>query len=250
MKKIVVLLFLSVFTFACEKKEKILVVGTNDGFPPFSYIEDYKHIGFDIEFARIIAENYGAKLEVRVMPFANLIDAVYNGEIDMALCSITITEGRRLLVDFSYPYYEAAQVAVVRIDDVDSFADIRTQYELGEQKNLAAQMGTTGAATAREIAGHRTVLEFPSWEESLEELHNGNVDAAIIDRDSARAFITKDDRFFELPIPFYAEHYGAALKKGNTELTKVINDTINELVNSGEYNKMLEEHIISYLEHE
>ncbi len=223
-------------------------MATNDAFPPFSYIDNYQHIGFDIELARIIAHNYGATLEIKVMQFSELIDAVKDGYADMALCSITITEGRRLLVDFSYPYYEAAQVAVVLKDNVLEFADIHTQYELGEQKRLTAQTGTTGAAAAKEIAGHKTVLEFASWEESLEELYKGHADAAIIDRDSARAFISKDDRFFELAIPFYAEHYGAIVRKGNTELTTVINKTINELVASGEYNNMIEKHITSYLE--
>ncbi len=251
MKKIFLLLLLSIFIFGCgEKKAPVLVMGTNDMFPPFAHLGGQyqdENIGFDIEFAKIIAKNYGAELKIEVMSFDTLISAVETGKVDMAICCITITEARKQIVDFSNSYFEAAQVAVVRADDLDKFVGINTKEQLGEMAKLSAQVGTTGAAAAKQIAGDNPVVELDTWGLALVELSSGNVDAAIIDRESARAFANKYHNVTELPITFDSEHYGVVVRKGNTKLLTSINKTINEIVSSGEYHRLVAEHIDTYM---
>lgn len=250
MKKILVLLLMSIFLLACsEKKESnTLVMGTNPTFPPFEYtggVRGDKIVGFDVEIAKIIAKNYGKTLVIEDMDFDGLIPALQNGRIDMVISGMTITEERRQNVDFSDSYYEASQVVLIRKDD-DSFADIKTAEELGAQKSLGAQFGTTGSIIASDIS--ENVIELKSCELVVMELMNKKVDAAVIDKEPAKAFMSKNENLELLPIEFEAEYYGIAVKKGNVELLKVINSTINELVRSGEYNRMVEQHINGYSE--
>lgn len=245
MKKIVILLLLSVFILSCGKKEEFLTIGANDMFPPFVYIGDngYEMVGFDIEFAKEIAKAQGLELKVINMSFDQLIPSVENGTIDMAICSITITEARGEIIDFSDPYYEASQVALVRKEDFSLFEHIVTKEELGASKKLAAQIGTTGAAIARLIANGNDVLELDTWGQALVELSSGKVDAAIIDRESARTFASQYSNLVALDIRFPTESYGIGIKKGNSKLLKAANDTIANLIISGRYNELVQKYI-------
>ncbi len=250
MKKIFLLLMLSVFIFACGKKEDsiYLTMGTNATFPPFEYIggsSGNEVMGFDIELAKIIAEKLGKTLKIEDIDFDALIPALQSGKIDMILSGMTITEERRANVAFSNPYYEASQVVLIRTDDT-TFGDIKTKEDLGANKVLAAQFGTTGSIVANEIATKDIVAELKSCELVVMELLNGKIDAVIIDKEPAKAFVSRHDNLSVLPINFDAEHYGIAVKKDNTELVNEINKILNELLVSGEYNRLVENHINAY----
>ncbi len=253
MKKIIVLLLISIFALSCggKKETEYLVMGTNPTFPPFEYVggtTGTEVMGFDIELGKKIAEKMGKTLKIEDMDFDALIPALQSGKIDMVLSGMTITEERKKNVNFSTPYYEASQVVLIRKDDRSAFDNITTAKELGAEKILGAQFGTTGSIVAGEIATKDIVTELKSCELVVMELVNGKVDAVIIDKEPAKAFMSKNNTLALLPIDFEAEYYGAAVRKDSDDLLKSINATINELVSSGEYNRLVEQQITSYSE--
>ncbi len=248
MKNIIILLLLSIFMFSCAEKEKpTLVVGTNPAFPPFEYISHENEIvGFDIELANKIAEEYNANLIIKEVDFASLLLAIESGDIDIAISGMTITDERKKIVDFSTPYYEASQVALRRKDDT-RFQDLKTKYELVKIQNIGVQSATTGQNIAREFATAGSVIEFKSAELAVGQLLNKNIDVIIIDKEPAKTFMSKHNNIAIMPISFDTEYYGIAVNKDNRELLSSINTTIANLVNSGEYSQLVEKYITSYL---
>lgn len=260
MKKIAVLLLLSIFVFSCgnnsssgrmggaanTSRENTLIVGTSGVFPPFSYVVNGENLGFDIAFAKLIAENANKTLKIEIIEFDKLIDNLQNGNIDMIAAAMTITDERKQIIDFSDSYYKTAQAIVIRESDKNSFSEIIRREELGSQKRLAAERGATGAEIAKSIAGENGIHEGSS-DEMIQELIDGIVDAVIIDDTVANASILKyDGVMIYSSIMFEAEHYGLAVRKGNTALLDIINKTINDLVVSGNYNQLVEHHINNY----
>ncbi len=248
MKKILVLLF-SMFILSCskEKDENILILGTNDMFPPFAYLNGDEVVGFDIELAKEIAKDIGKTLVIKTMDFDELWDALQDNEIDMAIRAITITDDRNTYLDFSKPYYKTSQAVIIRKDD-KTFNNIHTKEELGQNKTIAVEHASTGSDTAKKIANDETsIVERNSLEFVLLELISKNVDAVIVDSKTAQSFITEYDNLAIVPIEFEAEHYGVAVKKGNDELAKSINKTLDRIINSGEYLTLVEENIHAYL---
>ncbi|MBQ4145202.1 MAG: transporter substrate-binding domain-containing protein [Clostridia bacterium] len=97
------------------KGDKKLVMGTNAEFAPFEYMDDNNEIaGYDIEIAKQIARNLGYELVIENMAFDGLIAALSGGKVDMIIAGMTVTEERKLQVDFSDSYYKAAQVIIVK----------------------------------------------------------------------------------------------------------------------------------------
>ena len=97
------------------KGDKKLVMGTNAEFAPFEYMDDNNEIaGYDIEIAKQIARNMGYELVIENMAFDGLIAALSGGKVDMIIAGMTVTDERKLQVDFSDSYYKAAQVIIVK----------------------------------------------------------------------------------------------------------------------------------------
>ncbi len=245
-----VLLLLSVFVFSCGKKEEernYIIMGTSTIFPPFIYsTSSEQFVGFDIELGKIIARNYGKGIQITNMNFSELLPAVQNGTIDMAICATTITDERRRIVDFSAPYYQTSETVIIRKDHIGDFANITTKEELGQNIELASETGTTCAITARTLAGGRYVLE-DTYDVIIEALKNDRIEAIIMDGDIAQMTIINNEDFTTLPIKFTEDLYGVAVQKGNDRLLSSINKTLADLQSSGEYQRLVEKHINAYL---
>jgi polar amino acid transport system substrate-binding protein len=94
--------------------KEVIRMGTNAAFPPFEYVEGSEVVGFDATMSRLIARDYGKKLNIIDMSFDGLIAALQAGSIDFIAAGMTATDERRQNVDFSEPYYKTNQVIVIR----------------------------------------------------------------------------------------------------------------------------------------
>ncbi len=254
MKKIFILfLVLQLLICSCTTEDEengLLVMGTSI-FPPFVHIDEASGeiIGFDIKLAKEIAKDLHKKLKIENMNFEELIHAVQSGKVDMALCAMTITENRKLDVNFSTSYFESSQVMLAKQSDANSFENFSSLEELGKNKNLGAEIASTGAMLAKEIAAEKPIVEIHSLELLLMELISGNVDAIVVDEQTAKAYVSKYDELYILPNQFETEYYGVAVHKGDDALLQAVNSTIDKLVSSGDYSDMVEKYINSYTTH-
>ena len=94
-----------------------LYVGTESGFPPYDIKVGDGYTGIDIEMCAAIAKKLDKELVIIAYPFDSLFMAVNGGKVDMICAGITVNEERKLFTDFSIPYENARQVAVVMTKD-------------------------------------------------------------------------------------------------------------------------------------
>lgn len=87
---------------------------TVSGSAPFAYIKNNKIVGYDIDVINYICKELGYKLEIVEMSFDGIIPALKSGKVDVAGCSIIVTEERKKSVLFSEPNYTGGIVVVVR----------------------------------------------------------------------------------------------------------------------------------------
>ncbi len=236
----VILVILTTISFAQTltqiKQRGKLIVGTEPTFPPFEFVDEKNQVvGFDIDIAMELAKRLGVKLEIVSLPFDSLIPALQQGKIDLAIAGMTITEERAKVVDFSKPYFEANQAIVVR---KDSKFEPKKLEDL-VRKKVAVQLGTTGDLVVSDINGIN-VVRFQKFTDAFLELQNGRVDAVVLDEAPAKAYVKKFPKFFISSIIDTGETYGIAVKKGNKELLNFVNQTLDIMKGSGQYNKLLQ----------
>ena len=198
-----------------------------------SYRNDQNEVvGFDVDVAKLIADKDGRELKVEDMNFDSLIGALEAERIDMAIAGMSVTEERKLSVDFSDPYYTSKQVIVVK-----KGSDIKSKEDL-KNKKVGVQGGTTGDEMVTKDASI-TVNRFKKGVDAAVDVKNGRSDAMVLDEEPSKRIVAENSDLEILPEEFDREEYAIAVKKGNSELLKTINETIADMKKDGTYEKLL-----------
>ncbi len=89
------------------KKNGKFVVATS-AYRPFQFHDEKsnKLIGLNIDMAEAIAKKIGVPLEVIEIPYPSLIPALQNGQADIVIAALYITDQRKEVVDFTDPYMD------------------------------------------------------------------------------------------------------------------------------------------------
>lgn len=222
------------------KKAGKIIVGTEATFPPFESADpkDGKTIvGFDMDISQAVADKLGVKLEIKNMKFDSLIEAVNTGMIDFTAAGMNPTDERKKVVDFSQVYFNTKQVLVVKDtnNSINSAADLKG-------KTLGAQLGTTSEKAARSLSGIKQVTTLDKVDELMLEVKSGRIDGVVVENVVAGNYEKMGGlKIINIPELNTDGDLGIAIavKKGNADLLKVINDTITELKSNGQYDKLL-----------
>lgn len=211
-----------------------LIVGSDIPYGVMEFWDESGNpIGFDVDVAKKIADNLGVKLEFKDYEFDNLFTLVKNGEIDLVLSSITITEERQKEMLFSIPYFSGGQAMVTKFEnkDIKSINDI-------SNKKVGVQEGTTGNDLALKYTVAKSVFPFKDSKEMIDAINKNKIDLFIVDYIEAIG-IQKQDRSLKIAgDPLTQEFYGVVTKLGNDSLMAEINNTIKEIKRNGEFDQL------------
>ncbi|MCB7304386.1 basic amino acid ABC transporter substrate-binding protein [Bariatricus massiliensis] len=217
--------------------KKTLVMATNAEFPPYEFYEGDEIVGIDAEFAAAIAEKLGMELKIEDMAFDSIISAVQGGKADIGVAGLTVDEKRKKSVDFTDTYYTGRQVIIVTEDSTIAGPD-----DL-EGKKIGVQQGTTGDQYTTDDYGDENIERFNKGMEAVMSLTQGKVDAVVIDDQPAKTFVSQNEGLKILETEYIEEDYAMAVKKGNEELVKKVNDAIKALKDDGTFDKIVAKYI-------
>ena len=216
-----------------------LIMSTNATFPPYEMVADGDGVngsgyeGIDIEIAYALADKLGLELVIDDMDFDAALLAVQNNSADMMLAGLSYSEERDEVVDFSDPYATGVQVVIVK-EGSGVTMDNLGEYMIGTQR------GTTGFIYASDTPenggyGEDHVIGYDSGVTAVQELINGTIDAVIIDKQPAEAYVAAnpDAGLTILPGNWVEEDYCLAVDEGNTALLDALNTAMNELKSDG-----------------
>lgn len=228
-------------------EEGKLIMATNAQFPPYEMVADGEGFngtgfeGIDVEIASAIADKLGLELQIDDMDFDSALVAVQNDAADVVLAGLSYSEERDEVLDFTDSYATGVQVVIVK-----EGSDV-TMDNLGE-KMIGTQRGTTGYIYASDTPenggyGEDHVSAYDNGATAVQALVNGQVDAVIIDEAPAKEFVAANEGLTILPGNWVEEQYCAAVNEGNTELQNAINTALNELMDDGTVQEILDKYI-------
>ena len=242
MKKVlslVLVLALAISLVACggAKNDNVLTMATNAEFPPYEFMEGGKIVGIDAEIAQAIAEKLGKELVIENVDFDSLIPGVQTNKYDFVMAGMTVTDERKLEVDFTTSYATGVQSVIVAEDsDIASIDDL-------SGKKIGVQLGTTGDIYATDDYGSDFVTQYGKGADAVIALKGGDVDAVIIDNEPAKAFVAENEGLKILDTEYAVEDYAIAVGKDKPELLKEINAALGELIADGTVAKIIEKYI-------
>lgn len=197
--------------------------------------------GFDVDIAKQVAKKvFGdeSKLELKEVTSKTRIPMLNNGEIDMIIATMTITEDRKKEVDFSDVYFKAGQSLLVKKgSSITGIADVTK-----DTKVLGVKGATSIKNIEEKIPGLK-VQQYENYQEAFTALRAGKGDALTTDNAILYGMTKQDDNYEVVGGTFTDEPYGIAIKKGESALVALVNDTLKGLRDSGEYDGIYEKWI-------
>jgi len=246
-KKLVVLwLVLMVLTAATAgageleriREKGVLTVSLNRDYPPFSMEKDGAVIGLDVDLAQLMAEVLGVEVKfIRPDAFDQQIPKLLAGEADIIMAAMTRTMERALMVNFSEPYFEVSQAALVRRSKAPR--DARSYFDLLDIDGLrlGVKTGTTHEAFARKLFPTNVISGYPTAAAASEALVAGEVDAMVADSPFVQVWHSTHVQHYAqitaLLEPVTREFYAFAIRKGDPDFLNWLNVFVAQIRTDG-----------------
>lgn len=180
-------------TWAAIQQQGQWRIGVDPSFPPFEFLDESgQPIGFDLDLASQIAEQWGAEVQVVAIGFDSLIDAVQTDQVDSIISALPYDPRLTKDVLYSSPYFDAGISIAVRADSkwlADDSLDTLIIPEDAPQflsgKRVGVEWGGMGDMLGRRFQRETTGIElvpFETPQETVSALQlDPTIDAILVD---------------------------------------------------------------------
>ncbi|MDY0069179.1 MAG: transporter substrate-binding domain-containing protein [Porticoccaceae bacterium] len=186
MRRLVVLLGVALAMVAgCspQPSEDVIRVAVSPASPPNLYEDNGKITGLDLEIFEGYCKARGCTLAITTYDWQGMLGAIVSRQADVAFSGISITDERKKVMDFSAPYMEntwnlmSLDSRDIRIDDLAQLG----QYTIGYPRGMAYSDFIRNDLEPKGFYRLDKVKLYPSYNEVLSDLQNGNLDLAFLD---------------------------------------------------------------------
>jgi lysine-arginine-ornithine-binding protein len=158
-------------------------------YPPFSEVApDGQIVGFDIDIANALCGQMGETCEMVKVDWDGIIPALLEKKCDAIVASMSATEERKQVIDFSAKYYQIPNRFVAKAD-----AGFTGTPEGMAGKTVGVQRGTIHQSYLEAHFPDTELRLYGSQDEADLDLAAGRVDALMADK------ISLDDGFLKTP---------------------------------------------------
>ncbi|MFD2308047.1 amino acid ABC transporter substrate-binding protein [Enterococcus termitis] len=218
--------------------EKRIIVGLDDSFVPMGFQSKAgKIIGFDVDLARAVFEQYGIKVDFQPIDWSMKENELQNQTIDLIWNGYSKSAEREEKVLFSDEYMENEQVVVsLKKNQINHFSDMKG-------KILGAQNGSSGYHSFEEqpeilknSVKDQTAILYDGFNEAFMDLKSGRIDGLLIDRVYANYYLSHEDNLADYSIvsgDFESEAFAVGIRKSDQKLAQKINTAFEQLRKSG-----------------
>ncbi len=207
-----------------------LRVGTSGGQPPFTVkSKDGSLIGYEIDLARLLANAMKVDLELVEMPFAELLDALEEGKVDVVMSGMTMTPERNLRAAFVGPYIVSGKSILTKdktLAKADEAGDI-------DQANLTivALANSTSQKFVETFMPRAKLVTTKQYDEGVQMVLNDEATALVADYPICALSVMRhgDKGLVTLAEPLTIEPIGIAISPGDSLLLNLIENYLGAL---------------------
>ncbi len=222
------------------EKNKQLRIGVEGTYPPFSYhdTESGDLVGFEVEIAKVIAEDLGVEPVFVETKWDSLIAGLDVNKYDIVINNVGVTEERQKAYDFTDPYFESyGQLAVSAESGVQTLADY-------SDKKSAQSTTSNFAQNARDLGAE--IVPVDGFNQAVELVSSGRADGTINDYITFLTYFNEHPestlKLIDEKLPSNDE-IGIILQKENTDLQTKLNEIIAKRTEDGTFKQIFEKYL-------
>jgi len=217
-----------------------LLAGVKTDFPPFGYTDSAGVIqGFDADLARHLGRAlFDGELGVELVPVTSggRIPLLYSELIDVIIATMTITEDRQRVLDFSHPYFVTGSMLLTRKD-----SPIQSTQDLAG-KRVAVLDGSVQQSDLPVVAPEARLIAFKILPDAIQALKNKQVDALCQDDVAVLAAVRMNAELRTAGKPFLPKPYAMAVRKGDRKFLDWLNAQLERMKTDGTIQRLRRKH--------
>jgi len=222
-----------------QAQDLSIKVATEGAYPPFNAKDaSGELVGFDVEIAKALCDEMKANCEIVAQDWDGIIPGLVAEKYDAIVASMSITDERKAMVDFTDRYYSNyLRLVVKKAGGVTSADDL-------SGKTVGAQRATVAATWAEDKLGRgSTVKLYDTQTAAYSDLEAGRLDALLSDVYPAYDWLKdKPDYQFVGDNIDIDDVIGIAVRKGDDKLREAFNSALKAIRENGVYAKINEKY--------
>ena len=201
-----------------EKVANVIKVAVSPASPPMLYEQNGKLMGVDYDIFNAFCKTRECTLKVTSYDWQGMLGAVSTGQADVAFSGISITDKRKQVMDFSAPYYDNTWHLVATKKNAKPITDLSTlkKLRIGYPRGMAYEDLIKKELEPKGYYSLSQVQLYPSYNEVITDLQNGNLDLAFVEQPVLENFKNKMNLPIESVYAFRGQDVlGFAFPKGS-----------------------------------
>lgn len=196
---------------AVIKQRRYLIVAVKDNLSPLGFRNNLGQLeGLEIDIARRLAQELlGRQDAVQFQSVSNQdrIAAVLDGQVDLAIASITVTGPRARLISFSTPYYVNGVTLITAQPAIQRWSDLAT-------RRIAVLEGSGTIAVVRYFLPRAQLITVESYAAGQALLESDQAVAFAGDASVLSGWVREFPQYRLLPTLLSAEPFSIVMPKG------------------------------------
>ncbi len=199
--------------------------------PPIGMRDDQgEPLGYDVDFAKKMAEELGVELEITEVTGETRIPMLTSGRVDIVLANMTGTLARAQAINFSIPYLRVGIKMLVPADSPYTDASQLNDPSI----KIAIGRGTTGEALAKEYAPNAELVYVDDYTQQVLLVRQGRADAAFEDSSLIDFSVGESDGELKAPPKLYtSDPICVGIPKGDMEFVRWVDMFVSWKISSG-----------------
>jgi polar amino acid transport system substrate-binding protein len=226
------------------KARGYMTAATEDDFRPFEFVENGVSKGYDNDVLAEVKKSLPFEVRQEILPWSGILPGVTTGKYDVAVTAVLVTAARKPTFDFSSPVAQSTSFYATKAGSSISAASDLNGKTVGAQAGsamLADLQAFDMDLKAKGGPGIGKIVEYQSYPEAYQDLSLGRTDAVVNTEINLRSLVEERKGTFALGQAIAKPVYIAwALKKGNADTVKLIDDALLALRNSGKMYELQE----------
>jgi polar amino acid transport system substrate-binding protein len=202
-------------------------------------------IGFDIDIGIEMAKALGVRPVFVDTLWPSIIPALKLGRFDIIYGGMSVTEGRKKLVDFANPFMTVGQTVLLNAKHKNT---VQSYKDLDDAKFVVvSKPGTTGEQAVQRLISKATYETVDTEIEGAMRVLEGTADAFVYDFPFNAVFnaMHPSDQLIFLDKPFTREPIAWAIRKNDPDFLKFLNGFLEEIKKDGRFDKIYNKWFIS-----
>lgn len=213
-----------------------LRVGICAKLPPIVSKSGGAFVGFEVDFAKGLAESMGRRVEFVDLPWADLLTSVQSGRVDIVMSGVSVTPERMMVVDFAKTYLRSGLAMVARRSDV-----VTMSMFFNKTVRIGVKPGTTGQYFVQSQFPQNPCTSYVDLADAAKAMQAKKLDLFIIDAPIAWWMAGQHETagITVMGDLLNTEYLAWAVAKGNTAMLSAANDYLAASTKNGQQQEIL-----------